>query len=351
MSSHQLYLASALDAAAVIGGLHHPHEGIPPAGTELRQVPAGDVIELIPPISGLALPFVIDGTATEGGPDDWWHDTLVNFAGTVGLDHLALYARLASLFDDVFGGLAGPIDQWPVIVKGTRGTPVRWIRHTLRGTLNGGIEQFQHKMDWGVPGDDPDITEAEGEALAVTLATAWKDSWVGSPELWSPDVKYTESGIVQLTQTESVDKHGVGPHPEESFGTTWYMWPVGSEPVGTAAALSLPFEVSLAVTLQTDHRGPSGRGRAYLPPPAVSQITAHGVFGSSAKAMSYVLCQYVMAGIAATPYLPVVVSRRRLILNEITSINSGKVPDSQRRRRRSQDEARTTDWTSAGGLV
>jgi hypothetical protein len=51
------------------------------------------------------------------------------------------------------------------------------------------------------------------------------------------------------------------------------------------------------------------------------------------------------AVVGATPYKPIVVSRRRLILNEVTSVNVGQVPDSQRRRRRSQDEARVLAWT------
>lgn len=45
--------------------------------------------------------------------------------------------------------------------------------------------------------------------------------------------------------------------------------------------------------------------------------------------------------------VPVVVSKRRLILNEITNVLVGAVPDSQRRRRRSQDEARVITWTAS----
>jgi len=43
--------------------------------------------------------------------------------------------------------------------------------------------------------------------------------------------------------------------------------------------------------------------------------------------------------------VPVVVSKRHLVLNEVKSVNTGKIPDSQRRRRNAQDEARVTGWT------
>jgi hypothetical protein len=312
-------------------------------------VPEGD--DIIGPEGHTRTIFYAGVSTADDWPAGRYWTTLGALLADIHWPESALLTRALRLYSAPLATVVGSFSSWPIFYDSTVGENMRWIRHTLRGTLGGTVEQFQHKMDWGHPGADPDISEAEAGALAVQLATAWKTAFISDPTLFSSDVKYTESGIVQLTQTSAVDKHGVGDKPEESFGTQWFMWPVGTEPVGTSSSMSLPYEVSLAITLQTDHRGPSGRGRAYLPPPAVSQMSPHGVFGSSAKAMSYILCQYVMAGITATPYVPVVVSRRRLLINEITSIHSGHVPDSQRRRRRSQDEARQVDWTKTGGLV
>lgn len=352
-----LYLAGPGEAVELLAGGDDIHHEWPPPDVEIRWNPSGvgaDGEIPMRPDSLQTLFYAWVPTADDWPPGRYW-TTLGDFLADIHWPETAVVARLLRLFDKTLAGTVSSYLSWPIFYDSVKGQHMRWIRHTLRGQLAGGVEQFQHKMDWGVPGDDPDISQAEADALAVVLATAWKSAWtdagIGASDMFSTDVKYVESGIVQLTQTSATNAQGVGDPPEESFGTSWFMWPVGTEPVGTGGTASLPYEVAVAITLQTDHRGPSGRGRLYLPPPAPVTMTTGGVFASTHVKFGYLVSKYVMNGVTASPYVPVVASRRRLILNEITSINTGIVPDSQRRRRRSQDEARTDNWTSAGGII
>ena len=160
------------------------------------------------------------------------------------------------------------------------------------------------------------------------------------------DVVYTEVGVVEIVATSATDSHGAGGNATESFTTQWFMYPTGTGPHGTQA-ISLPYECALCVTLQTDHRGPSGRGRFYFPPPYPDILAAGGRFnpGFVSEACT-AFGAYIDAVKADHDLVPVVVSNRRLILNEITSLLGGSVPDSQRRRRRSQAEARVQYWSA-----
>lgn len=218
---------------------------------------------------------------------------------------------------------------------------MRWLRVTHRGILGGGVEQFQFKVDLGNPGADPDLDEGERDALSANLANVWSTAWLAHSTHWSALIQFTEIGVAQVTQTDPTDKYGNGGNQEASM-TSWTLFPVGAGALqGGGAGPDLPYEVALAVTLQTDHRGPSGRGRLYLPAPHTGAMTTAGIFSAgTVTEASALIGNYIEAIADATPHMAVVVSPRRIILNEVTSINVGQVPDSQRRRRRSQDEAR-----------
>jgi hypothetical protein len=162
------------------------------------------------------------------------------------------------------------VAQWPQIYSvpdpDESGPAMRWQRVTFRGELGGGVEQFQHKIDFGNPGADPDIDQAEAATIAETLAGLFVTEWAaqhGSAlainNWYGPGVHYTEIGVVEMNLGS-----GDG-DPTQSFPTQWYLYPLASQPKGIAG-VTLPFEVSCAVTLQTDFRGASGRGRTYLPP-------------------------------------------------------------------------------------
>jgi hypothetical protein len=266
-------------------------------------------------------------------------------------DVATVLARVSRLLADSPAAIGLIAGEWPVVWESERGRLMRWLSVIFRGELGGGVEQFQHHIDIGNPGGDPDITAVAGLALAEQMAGIWSTVFNGSyvsndvKPMFPTHVKYLEVGVVQKTQTEGTDAAGQGGNLAQSWDTQWYGYPTASRPVGTGAG-TLPFEVAAAVTFRSEHRGPSGRGRMYLPPLAGDRVGTDGLFTATtttvlATAMGD-LCQKIEDN---TPYVPVVVSRRRIILNQITEVSMGRVPDAQRRRRRSQDEAPIVGWT------
>jgi hypothetical protein len=224
---------------------------------------------------------------------------------------------------------------------------MKWIHTVLKGQL-GTVEQFQHQMNWGLPGDDPSMDAAALLAFATLCAEKWKTTYDASPLALNqnPDVKYVEVSASQQEQTASTAANGTGGNLSTSEAQ-YFAWPVGTEPRGQGGSKSLPYEVSPAVTLQTDLRGASGRGRSYFPPIDTLSMDVDGLFQVAKVALvGNQLGAWFAAVMTGTTLKPVVVSRRRLVLNPITSLLMGRVPDAQRRRRRSQDEQRTVVWTA-----
>jgi hypothetical protein len=287
---------------------------------------------------------------------EWYVTDLATFTEEVPAAAASILLFAAKKLSGVPGLFAGAIGHWPVIYEVGEGETMRWIHTVLRGTL-GGVEQFQHQTNFGTPGDDPDLTEAQCAALAISLATQWQATWNDTTlpgtgtapwsSLFSSDVVYTEVGVCMQTQTAATDSSGAGGNLSQDAPTEWAPINGVSGLVGTGT-ISLPYEVSECVTLHTDKRGPSGRGRLYLPPNEVTSIAAGGKFvAGHASAGGLAVGKYFERVTAAEGYVPLVVSRRRLVLTEVNQITVGIIPDSQRRRRWAQLEAPVVAWTKA----
>jgi hypothetical protein len=318
------------------------HHQLPPPGTELVfPGPHGPLVNM---------PYVV-GLPSEGRPGDKWWSTIGQISIPLGGFGAGWIARMltdaAAEVTTLFA-----VEDVPVVFD-QGGSTMRWIASTIRGTL-AGLEEFQFGINWGNPGDDPDPNAAEtlafaqslSDALSAGLATSY--GGITPISMFGPSVKFTEVGAVVKEQTAATASDGTGGDLSQSFDTQWYPYAVGSQPTGGSSSITLPFEVSCAVSLQTDHRGPSGRGRLYLPPFGVGYLQEGGKFTAATVSCAGKFIGGIFdAMIASSGHVPVIVSRRRLILNEVTSINCGLVPDAQRRRRRSQDEARVVEWVQA----
>jgi hypothetical protein len=296
---------------------------------------------------------LVTGEPSEGEDGDWWVTTLSQIALETNATIVQLLARFGATFTGPIAVFAGSVGNWPVIYTQGQGDRMRWISSTFRGTI-GGVEEFQFGLNWGNPGSDPDPNEAETLAFATALATKFAALWATSiggqlPKMqFMPEVVFTEVGAVVKEQTSATNSDGTGGDLEQKFDTQWSAYAVGARPTGGATTgLSLPYETSCAVTLQTDKRGPSGRGRIYLPPFTSSAMAAGGRYDSTIPSRMGGFIGALAAGMKTdSGHDLIVVSRRRIVLNKVTTINVGLVPDSQRRRRRSQDEARVLAWTA-----
>lgn len=348
MPRFYLWVPNEIELAESLLGLHGTHHQLPPPGMShgfdpavLTSMEAGD-------LGTRRTAFYVEGNPPQGTEDDWWIGTVGDLLISLPDATQGILDRLAVVIARLAGRALVDALSIPLLKRGTAGGDMKWIRTTFRGILGGGVEQFQFHLDLGNPGNDPDLSDVTCLALAEQLAatlTAGSGQLFGS---FSGEAAFTEVGCVMMEATAATDKNGLGGNMAQKFPTQWWMWPTGSRPIGTQGTPSLPYEVATAVSLQTDHRGPSGRGRIYLPPPAVQAATAGGIFTVDHVTHALNGAQSLIEAITAnTSYVPLVVSPRRLILNTITSVNVGRVPDSQRRRRRSQDEARTSALIAA----
>lgn len=348
MSRRFLYFADTVDFLKITAGTPEGYPGIgqihhecPPPGFEL-QLSHRSWEPVLAALEGHSLPtpWFIEVGGDRGDITGWWWSTVGDVMTSLDTVQRFAITKILSDLAATVGRLVGAVLALPVVIKGEGPATMKWLETTHRGLLFG--EAFQHHLAWGKPGDDPTTSEADALTLADTMATAWSTTMAASLLVaFNADVVYTELGVVELNQSDP------GGDVTESYGTQWFMHPVGSRPTGGAATTSLPYEVACCVSLQTDHRGASGKGRFYLPPFTKDAITNHGLFNMGVVSPVIVAVgAYIDAVKASTELVPIVVSRKHRILNEVTSINCGIVPDSQRRRRRSLSEARVPEWAA-----
>lgn len=283
---------------------------------------------------------------------DWYVTTVGNLLLDGSLIDDWIQDRLQRLLGLALPPTISAVANWPVIYEVGKGLIMRWLKSTIRGTL-GTVEQFQFQTCWGVPGNDPQTSEAEALALAESLAGYVKNVLLLGTNailpLFSNEVKFTEVGVTEETLTQPVNVDGTGGNLEQTYPTQWFAYPVGNQPIGTANnPKTLPYEVACAVTFQTDLRGPRGRGRAYLPCFDSYMMAEGGKWLAGVPlTVGAGFGEYFAAVETAEGLQPVVVSKRGQVLNTVTSVNVGQIPDSQRRRRNAQDEARITGWVRA----
>lgn len=110
-----------------------------------------------------------------------------------------------------------------------------------------------------------------------------------------------------------------------------YTYPANT--VGTSAGEQLPSNVAIASTYRTKYRGPAYRGRNFWG--GFTEAATNGdVFVSAFVAALYgVIQQWLFyRGPGAVPVLPVVASRTKQKVNDLTAAVLTSVMDSQRRR-------------------
>lgn len=312
-------------------GIHHEY---PPNGTTVFSPEPGA--------------YVVVGTPTDGKPGDWW--VVPNseiLLGSNAADVQRFVARIYKLLKRTKAAKSAELaGEWPWVWKWSEGDPMRWIHTTFRGTL-GGLEQFQHGMSWGVPGADPTLAEADAPEYAHTIATAFNTTMAPLIQALTNQVVYKEIGAVQMEQDDPVGSDGSGGNRRQSYPTGWWAWPSNGSPVGAATSASLPYEVAMCVSLLTDTRGPRGKGRFYLPPLGIAHI-ANGAGAlwepTTVSSIGAAVGAFIQAVETATGHQALVVSGRAKQLHQVKRVEIGRVPDAQRRRRKSLDEARVLGW-------
>jgi hypothetical protein len=253
--------------------------------------------------------------------------------------------------------------------------PLRFIRTQIVQAV-GNIEQAVHVLHWAPLSGDANLSGVGLKAFGDQV----RDSWVtflnkpmaiytggGNINPWrramAPLARYTE------VRTSAVIQNGPGPWVEYGAGATQIQHPGARAIQDGQTALSpfdpndasslpsgpttLPYEVAMCVSLNTNFRGPRFRGRLYLGPMGAVVMGGDGYFvgatvHDTAQAVGEFIDRVNLQGVNKA----VVLSSKFATWAPIQGTSGGLVPDSQRRRRRGQTENPILGWgTPIGGAV
>lgn len=191
-------------------------------------------------------------------------------------------------------------------------------RCTLRGTLPG--EEFN--FGFHVTGAAGDASGCSA-ALASAMTSAWTDATDGLESHYTSDVEIVVAHAAELSDLTGKQV--------DAFDTDLAL-------AGTAASVMLPYQVAVAVTTRGAAANRKDRGRFYLPPPAISQVTAGKL--TAAVAVHFVNAAAILINsMQGAGFTPVILHPDRTDTT-IASVDVGEVFDNQRRRRNKLIEAR-----------
>lgn len=234
--------------------------------------------------------------------------------------------------------------------SGSWRVPLRYARAQIHANLSS-TEELIHSLAYRLIGDDStEITPDDLHALAVAIGDQLGDWLTGDTKAYfSQSLSYDSISISYLEQTTPGGSSGGSGDLHTLIPTITYDLPAALP--GGAAPPALPFEVALALTLQTDTKGPSYRGRTYLGGLATGVLAGDGSGTFDATKVQTIAAGWgttVIDGIfQAGTWQAQVVSRAKGTARAIQGIAVGVVPDAQRRRRQSQSESYAQAWGNA----
>lgn len=233
----------------------------------------------------------------------------------------------------------------------------RWLRCTVVATL-GTTEQVAHVLNFRhATAPDADMDAAAVLAFGNQVRDKWAAMWGGGTTTLAGQTTgqlvYTDVRTAYLQQdapasiTTHPGRRGLVkdfhyPRPAYIVPTQYSTFTVNAVK-GTGAGNSLPWEVACALTFTTGLRGPRFRGRLYLGPFVTGVMDTGGLFGGLQDNFPGNFVNLFLTPLtAATQQKLVVLSRAYADARFVTGVSVGKVPDSQRRRRKHQPELRST---------
>jgi hypothetical protein len=246
--------------------------------------------------------------------------------------------------------LAGPAEP----VEMELGTMMRWIRTAITGTL-GADEQVVHVLNWRHSTEEnAPVDNATLLAVGGKVRDAWA-AFLGTS--LPPNSQTIVRGLPNTltyrdVRTSVIEQDAPGAKPRWP-GQTQYV-PFGAGGLqGQETGPSLPYEVAMGISLNTNFRGTSRfRGRLYFGPLSLVSLGLAGQFDKNyADRVGAAFGTSVIQGVAAaTDYECHIISQKYSTSAAVTGVRMGVTPDSQRRRRRSRPEGYTQVWgTPVGG--
>lgn len=230
-------------------------------------------------------------------------------------------------------------------------TAMQWLNTQIHAML-GANEELVHSINWrgDGAGNGVDPTIAEGGSALQAFSNTVRDAWATvmlTPQLLNKiyvgcKYDYVKTSLVQLGSAGGSSAQQGG-NVTSNFAANL----VGE------GQFALPYEVACVATLRTvgqqsggASHGRENRGRVYFGGLAQVVMGADGLFApAQVNIFASNLGAFFDSVHGATDQHAAVVSKAHLLSHPITMIQMGVVPDSQRRRRRSQDENRSAIWS------
>jgi len=200
------------------------------------------------------------------------------------------------------------------------------------GAGGGSVERWSFRLNLS----DPAGSATLDEGLATDMFADCK-AWAAA-----------ETGIWLGSSLDTLKLARIGPNGLYREDAIVDEFPAVQFAGGTT--LSFPFQVALAISLDTGQRGPRKRGRVYLPTPSVG-LETDGQFGASSaegfrNRFATFLNNLNNAGGLDANAPNVTIASSFGFNTDVTSIRVGRVLDTQRRRRRSLPE----DYTAPAAI-
>jgi len=195
-------------------------------------------------------------------------------------------------------------------------------RLTASGSLPAEVFNF------GIHADGPAGTAgAAATAWASALTSFWSDGTTGADVVFSADVSILAAHAAELDS---------GTHRQVDAAEVVLAL------TGTDAGDMLPHEVAVAISTQAASISKKNKGRFYLPPPSVAQIT-NGRLATTPRARLLGAAELLINSLQGDGYTPVIL-HPDFTSDAIALVRVGDVPDVQRRRRNKLVES----YVSAG---
>jgi hypothetical protein len=254
--------------------------------------------------------------------------------------------------------------------------PMRYIRTQIVQAV-GTTEQAVHVLHWAPIGGDTNLDAAGLKAFGDSV----RDSWAtflntdtpmnpgggGSSAIYRASM--AKQAVYTEVRTSAVIQNGPGPWVSYGAGAQQDQHP-GARAVQDGQTVispfdpaqsnstwgfqsSLPYEVALCITLNSNLRGSRFRGRLYLGPLSSAGLGDNGLFTPSyATGVGHQVGLFLDRVNAGGVNKAMVISSKFNIATPIQGTRAGVVPDSQRRRRRGLAENYVQAWgTPIGGAI
>lgn len=219
-------------------------------------------------------------------------------------------------------------------------TTAAHLRITATGTLGtgGGVEAFQWSLNMAPEGGLVGFVFPE-----VEPGFDWFSDVAEDVRAFHADAAAKISSLAVLREVKFASIGDDGLYTEDAVVVPVTPSSGGSPEAGTTRT---NLQDALAVTLETDRRGPTGRGRIFLPMPTIATTAATmlldlaDIEGVRDRTATLIESINNAPGLDLTT-LQVVVASTKGYNTPVTGVSVGRVLDTIRSRRRSVPEART----------